>query len=319
MRGSILIVGGYGEVGARAMRMLRSADRERIVIGGRHPPASSACRTVRIDVDDPASIEAALADVDVVLACVRQRAPHLLRACVRAGLGYTSVAPPRISWTALAPLRAEAEATGARIVLGTGIQPGISSVLARIVADAVGPVESIETALLLGVGDAYGADSLRFLLDELEESYTIRVNGQDASVRAFEQPRPIELPPTFGVRPAWLLPFTDQFYYPHALGARTAVARVTLEPQWLGHAIAKLLRLGTRRRLAAHHGSTAPSARPSDWHQCRIASVDRSSPSKRRPRPEDGSIARRTGRFDDGADVARAQVCRSSVGLTHAA
>jgi hypothetical protein len=52
-------------------------------------------------------------------------------------------------------------------VLATGLEPGISSVLARLGADRLGRVDAIETALLLGAGDAYGPDSMGFILEEL--------------------------------------------------------------------------------------------------------------------------------------------------------
>ena len=50
----------------------------------------------------------------------------------------------------------EAVQTGARVILGAGLVPGLSNVLARIGADRVGQVESVETTCLLSIGDEYG-------------------------------------------------------------------------------------------------------------------------------------------------------------------
>jgi len=52
-------------------------------------------------------------------------------------------------------------------VLGTGLVPGISSVMVRALADALGGAERIDTALLLGARDASGPASLDYLLQEL--------------------------------------------------------------------------------------------------------------------------------------------------------
>ena len=68
-------------------------------------------------------------------------------------------------WDSLDGLRGEAVRSGARIILAAGLEPGLSSVLARLGADRLGTINAIETGLLLGVGDAYGADSMAFLLE----------------------------------------------------------------------------------------------------------------------------------------------------------
>lgn len=89
----ILIVGGYGEVGRRLAAQLEATQPNRVIVAGRHPEQASGVPARRVDVDDVASIERALDGVGVVVACVRQREPHLLRAAVRRGIAYTSIAP----------------------------------------------------------------------------------------------------------------------------------------------------------------------------------------------------------------------------------
>ncbi len=246
--GDILIVGGYGEVGVRLAAKLEASALGRVLVGGRHPDRARGPAR-HIDVDDLSSIERALEGVGTVVACVRQREPHLLRAAIRRGIAYTSIAPPWMPWPELAPLREEAAHTGARIVLAAGIEPGISSVLARAAADRLGRVDAIETALLLGLGDVYGADSMAFIFEEIAQPYSIRVEGRPQDVNAFERPRRIHFPAPVGRQVAYTMPFRDQLYYPQTLGAKTAVARIALDPPWLGRVVAALLRGGLRRLL----------------------------------------------------------------------
>jgi saccharopine dehydrogenase-like NADP-dependent oxidoreductase len=253
--GDILIVGGYGEVGLRIATQLEATHPRRVVVAGRHPERAAWTRAKRIDVDDPASVDEALEGTCAVVACVRQREPHLLHAAVRRGLVYTSIASPWLPWPAVVGLHEEARLTGARAVLAAGLEPGISSVLARIGAERVGHVDAIETALLLSVGDAYGADSTAFLLDEIAQEYETTIGGCPERTRAFERPVRIDFPPPFGSRVAYSIPFRDQLYYPATLGARTAIARIALDPPWLGSALAKVTRLGGRawvKRMNSH-------------------------------------------------------------------
>ncbi len=242
----ILIVGGYGEVGRRLAAELAVGQPSRVVVAGRKPERASNASARRIDVDDPSLIESALDGVDVVVACVRQREPHLLRAAVRRGIAYTSIAPPWLERPAVESLDREAKQTGARIVLAAGIEPGISSVLARVGADEIGEVDAVETSLLLGVGDAYGPDSMAFLVEELAQPYTVQIDGRPERIFAFGRSKRVEFPPPIGKRRAFTMPFRDQLYYPITLGAKTAVATLALEPAWLGNVVAGLSRIGAR-------------------------------------------------------------------------
>lgn len=253
----ILIVGGYGEVGRRLAAQLEATRPNRVIVAGRHPERASGVRARRIDVDDAASIDHALEGVGVVVACVRQREPHLLHAAVRRGIAYTSIAPPWMPWPETEPLRADAKRTGARVVLAAGLEPGISSVLARAAADRLGQVDAIETALLLGLGDAYGADSMAFIVEEVSQPYSITVDGQAQSANAFEKPTLVAFPAPVGLRRAYLMPFRDQLYYPVTLGAKTAIARIALDPPWLSPVLSALLGAGLRRVLQRGGGRGA--------------------------------------------------------------
>jgi len=256
----ILVVGGYGEVGRRLALGLEGTQRGRVILGGRHPVLGSSLESRRIDVDDPVSIDAALDGVGVVVACVRQREPHLLRAAVRHGLAYTSIAPPWIPWSATDELRTEARKTGARIVLAAGLEPGISSVLARIAAERLSGVDSVASALLLGLGDAFGPDSMAFIFEEVADAYSVTIDGAPTKLEAFERPTRVRFPDPIGTRTAYSMPFRDQLYFPSTLGARTAIARITFDPPWLAAALALLLPLGLRRSIRRGGGRGAARA-----------------------------------------------------------
>lgn len=250
--GDILIVGGYGEVGRRVADLLEAEAPGRVIVGGRNPSRAQG-PSRRIDVGDPASIDAALDGIELVVACVRQPEAHLLDAVVRRGLAYTSIAPPWLPWPRLRELDPQARASGARVVVATGIEPGISSVLARMAADTLGGVDAIENALVLGVGDAYGGDSMAFLIGELAEHYEVLVDGVPHPMRAFGASKSVTFPAPIGRRVAYTIPFRDQLYYPHTLGARTSIARIALEPAWLGRAIAILTRFAGARLTGSEH------------------------------------------------------------------
>lgn len=256
-RDEVLITGGYGEVGGRISAHLASRHPGRVVIAGRDGTRAAAmaervgnrARGITLDVHDPGAVQQALARVALVANCVDLREPHLLRAACEHGLAYTDV-NASTQWRAARALRTQAERSGARIVIGTGVVPGISSAMARAAADRIGPLASVQTSLLLSIGDAFGPASLEFLLTEAGQTWQIVEAGREREVSFFSEGRSVMFPAPIGRRRVYRAPFADQFFYPQTLGVNDAAALLAIEPAWAGAAIAGLMRIGMRRWVA---------------------------------------------------------------------
>jgi saccharopine dehydrogenase-like NADP-dependent oxidoreductase len=257
----ILIVGGYGVVGRRIATELAADYPGRVVIGGRNPARANevaraighGARGCKIDIAVPPSIAAALEGVAVVISCIDQPDRTLLWAAVERGLCYTDITPHLTELgrgTRFDKIDAATRTFGARVVLGTGIVPGISNVMVRALADGLDGVDEIETALLLAANDTKGPASLDYFLQELSMSFDIRIGGKDRPARAFSAPRLIEFPPPSGAQLAYLFPFSDQVLYPRTMGARTALTRLAIEPAWLARGLAVMVLTGASRLMA---------------------------------------------------------------------
>jgi saccharopine dehydrogenase-like NADP-dependent oxidoreductase len=268
-----LITGGYGTVGRRVAADLAPDYSGRVVVAGRSAEKAAqlaaklehGVRGRRVDVGDLGSVEAVLANVGLVMSCIDQPEPHLLRAAIARGLAYTDIAPHLMTRRPTEAMRAEAVQTGARIVLGTALAPGISSLLARLGADRVGAVESIESNVLLSVGDTYGPASRVYLLEEIALPYAVRIEDRELPTRPFAASARVNFPPPLGERKSYMFPFSDQVFFPETLGARTALSRLALEPPWLGALLSALIRLRVtvmlRRRAGAEERVQRLSAR----------------------------------------------------------
>jgi saccharopine dehydrogenase-like NADP-dependent oxidoreductase len=256
----LLITGGYGTVGRRVAADLAPDYPGRFVVAGRSAAKAGqlaaelgyGVRGRRIDVGDPASVEAALEGVGVVMNCIDQPEPHLLRAAIARGLAYTDITPHLMTRRPTEAMKAEAARTGARIVLGAGLAPGISSLLARMGADHVGAVEGVESNVLLSAGDTYGPASRNYIMEEIALAYAVRIEGREVPMRPFSGSARVDFPPPLGERRAYPFPFFDQVLFPETLDARTAITRLVLDPPWLGTLLSALVRLrvtaGPRRR-----------------------------------------------------------------------
>ncbi len=247
----LLIVGGYGVVGRRVAARLAPQFPGRVIIAGRRlDRAQALCREIghgslarRIDVEDSASIATATEDAALVLACVGQPGRLVLRAAVAQGLAYTDTAPYLVKWRNADAFAAEARRTGARVILGTGLAPGVSSVMAAAGAARAGRLASIESAVLLGAGNETGRDSMTFFLEEASRPFPMLRNGREVHVRPFTEPASIAFPEPLGSRDCYLFPFSDVVLYPRTLGAPAAVSRLALDPPSSAALLAALLAL----------------------------------------------------------------------------
>lgn len=185
----ILIVGGYGVVGRRIAAELGPDYPNRVVVAGRSRARADEAATAighgvrgrSIDITVPSSVAAALDGVAVVISCIDQPGRTLLWAAVERGLRYTDITPHLTELGRGAEyerIDTAARASGARLVLGTGIVPGISNVIVRALADALGGADEIETALLLNATDVSGPASFDYFLRELAMSFDIHLGGR---------------------------------------------------------------------------------------------------------------------------------------------
>jgi saccharopine dehydrogenase-like NADP-dependent oxidoreductase len=259
MTEGILIAGGYGVVGQRIAAEL--APDYPVIVAGRHLEqakvvAAAIGHGVRgraIDVTAGASIAAALEGIATVVSCIDQPGRGLLHAAIERGLRYTDITPHLVELgrgAAYEEIDAAARASGSRVVLGTGIVPGISNVIVRAIADSLDGADVIETSLLLSASDVTGPASFDYFLKELTMPFDVHVSGADRPARPFSDPRVTEFPAPFGPRFAYLFPFSDQLLYPRTMGAQTVLSRLAIEPARLGRLLAALVRVGATRLVA---------------------------------------------------------------------
>jgi saccharopine dehydrogenase-like NADP-dependent oxidoreductase len=200
-----------------------------------------------MDVDDPATVGPALEGVGTVMTCVAQRELTLLKTSIARGLAYTDIAPRLAFWEGAEAMDAEARRTGARILLGAGLSPGISNMMARRLANALGRVDRIETSILLSLGDEYGPDSLDHVLEAMTQPFHVLEDGRRREARPFSEGKRVRFPEPLGARVAYLFPWSDVVYYPKTLGAKTAMGRFALDPPWVGRLASLLVRAGVRQ------------------------------------------------------------------------
>jgi saccharopine dehydrogenase-like NADP-dependent oxidoreductase len=265
----ILVLGGSGEMGSVAVADLVARTDHEIAIGDVRTDAAVALlrrlgapeRVVGVDVDDPGSLRAAVADADVVLNAtyMRHNVP-VTDAAVAAGVHLVDLGSYYPETLEQLARGAAAERAGCRIVPGCGVAPGLSNILARLGADRLDTVESVRI--------------YSYITHPLFTSPGIVVTRLDASVGAslvYEHGRLVErpsfgdeelivFPEPYGEQAVHLVPHPEAVTLPRYVDVENVVFKVGY-PAEENRRIQVLLELGFDREEAFEVDGAAVSPR----------------------------------------------------------
>jgi short subunit dehydrogenase-like uncharacterized protein len=154
MEESWMLYGATGHTGSLiATRAVECGHRP--VLAGRSAPAVTALAERLglphrvLDLGDPAALQAALGDVDLVLNAAGpflHTASPLARACLRVGSHYLDISNELQVFRSLYDLDVEAQRVGVSIIPGVGFGVVATNCLARYVSELVGGADLLEVA-----------------------------------------------------------------------------------------------------------------------------------------------------------------------------
>lgn len=244
----VLVLGGYGAVGAHVVASLRDG-RDTAFAAGRDPRRAD----VVVDLRDPHDLGAALAGVEVVVNATGSEDPSLPETVTRHGAAFVDI-------TATAEYVAAVERLqpARPVVLSVGLAPGLTNLLVAAVHEAA-PGRPIDIGLVLGVGERYGEASTTWAYGLLGRSFRDPSTGQE--IRNYTRPRHFALP-IYGRRRLYRADYSDQHVLSRDLGipvrtyfgigsraATAALAALTWAPS-ISKAAARVHPPGSDRWLA---------------------------------------------------------------------
>ncbi|MNC37956.1 Lysine 6-dehydrogenase [compost metagenome] len=190
MREHIVVVGGYGQVGQTVCRLLAERFPGDVYAAGRNlqkaeqfsTSTGGAVKPMLLDVSRPFSPEA-MSRVRTVVMCLDQDNTDFARHCLRHGIHYMDVTAEAGFMTAMEGLHEEAASAGATAVLSVGLVPGLSNLLAADAAADMDRVESVDIALMLGMGEAHGRAAIQWTVENIAHDFSVGAGPQKQQLR----------------------------------------------------------------------------------------------------------------------------------------
>lgn len=225
-RPNILVVGGYGEVGRAVCGALAKDSPRRVIAAGRSLKKAEDYalamqnRIIGRVLDlrkPPGELASAITDVHSVIMCVDQSDTSFVEMCLSAGINYIDVTASCGFLLKLKRLQSLAVASRATAVLGVGLAPGLTTLLAAGCATMIERPRLIDISLLLGARDTHGEAAIRWTIENLL--------AQPANVST----KVIDFGAPWGKRSALPFAFSDQYAISESMEQAEVMTRFAMD------------------------------------------------------------------------------------------
>lgn len=256
--GKILLVGGYGHVGTALAHELAVRYPGQVIIAGRHLDRAEAlaaalpggAEAVRVDVADEESVKLAARPASLIINCsLDQRTPTLLQAACANASAYLDMGANAAAIAGMLKLSDEAAQHETCALVGAGLDPGCTNILAALASVRAGGANAINVALLLSLGDAFGEVAIDYMLEALAHPTTVDYQGRQQELYAYREHRHCEFPPPYGRKLTYRFPFPEQAFFAETLQAKQAANWYTMDSTAINALLLVLVRLGFTRLL----------------------------------------------------------------------
>jgi lysine 6-dehydrogenase len=231
----ILVLGGAGEMGSAAVADLVERTDHEITVGDLRPDAAIELlrglgapeQVVRVDVDDPASLSAALGATEVVLnATYMRHNVAVTDAAIAAGVHLVDLGSYYPETLEQLDRHEAAERAGCRIVPGCGVAPGLTNIVARLGANELESVESIGlySYITHPIWTSPGIVVTRF--DASTGTSLAYEDGAVVEHPSFSQAEQIDFPEPYGKQEVHLVPHPEPVTLPRYIDVRNVAFKV---------------------------------------------------------------------------------------------
>ncbi|WP_054703866.1 saccharopine dehydrogenase NADP-binding domain-containing protein [Bacillus sp. JCM 19041] len=251
-RNTILVVGGYGQVGKIICRRLVHDFPGNVIAAERNLEKAQAFSTemnetvlpMMLDIHQFDKSDPQLNSVALCLMCIDQDDTELAAYCIKHHIHYLNISPSYESLSRVKTLYDKVPENESTFVLGVGLAPGLSNLLVKQCMEDFDEILSTDLYLMLGIGESHGYDGVKWLVSNLNKSFSVKINGSEQLVSSFTDGKKRMFNRAIGTRTAYRFDLADQHILPTTLGIETVSSRFFYDSSFSTIALAFLKRLG---------------------------------------------------------------------------
>jgi len=246
---AVLIVGGYGVVGAQIAEIFSDRNPEiPLLIAGRNKEKAENLATalgnaeaVVLDVEKPLQISQLKDKLALVITAVNDPVNNIILDTIRCGIPYIDIT----RWTARvcdSVVQAVTETITKPVIFSSSWMAGIAAIVARKSAEYFSEVDSIDIDILYSLKDKAGPNSIEYI-DQLGTPFNIFENGKIKSVFPMSDPNQLTFPGGFEAK-TYRFDTPDQMTLPLICSAKSVSARIGYDDKSSAAFLSLLVRSG---------------------------------------------------------------------------
>lgn len=252
---SVLIVGGYGQVGQVITRGLSKSLPIELIVAGRSLRRATNFSNqfdrnvvpVRLDLDNLSNVDELLKNVQLVIMCTDQTNLDLVARCMNLGIHYVDITASIGFIRSVEALNADARRSGAVAVLSVGLSPGLTNLLAKRCKSRIPDLKFVDIFLVLGLGDEHGDSAIHWMLENLNSRYSVMEHGKPLPVGSFLEYKKTTFPGENKEQRAYRFNFSDQHVVARTLQVNSVSTWLSFTPPVAGWFIYLLRKTGVSR------------------------------------------------------------------------
>lgn len=191
--GKILIIGGYGAVGQTICTVLGNNFPGKVIAAGRNYQKASEFSmntgkkilAMELDINKAQNLKLP-EDVSLIVMCIEQTNTEFVEKCIREGIHYVDISATYEFLSKLELLDNEAKKHNSTAVLSVGLTPGVTNLLAKYLKSKLGDIHRIDSYIMLGLGEAHGEASIRWVLENINKEFSIKQYDGSKLVRSVD-------------------------------------------------------------------------------------------------------------------------------------
>jgi hypothetical protein len=243
---TVVVYGGTGFFGRLVVDDLLVRTTALIVIAGRNKPRAappdSRLTFAASDMNDPVSVQHALAGASVVVNCAspyQSQRPTLMHEAIASHVHYIDLAEGRVLVSEAQKSHEVASKAGVTLLSGLSVVPGLAALLAGSIREDFDDTLSIRTFVAPGTRGSRGAATVRSLLSGVGRPQYLLRDGRETIVCGWSEPEWLEFPPPINWRLEYLaIENADRDVLSREFGARRVEFKAGSEFPWLNRTLA---------------------------------------------------------------------------------
>jgi saccharopine dehydrogenase-like NADP-dependent oxidoreductase len=259
VKDKILIIGGYGNVGAVVSKILANKFPGKVIVAGRSKNNAQKlvknlniqASSIKVDLNTNYFEEINFKDIHTAILCIEfLENDNFILLCIEHQINYTELATSYEAYQRFGIYSKDIDNAGICLIPGVGLMPGLSGVFVKNAKLKLNIIHKVESFVLLGLGENHGLDAIRWMMEYANKTFSVKTENGEQYVSSFTHPLNERLLNENHSRKFYLFNFGDQHIIANSMEIGSAQTRLAFDSKFVTWLMGTMKKLGLLSKLS---------------------------------------------------------------------